>query len=82
MPGTPLVMNGPGLFLILIFELILEVGHMGVGATVVVRFGDGVQIHVGNVQMIHIGDVLMNLVDGVRIIPFFGARILGVDWLI
>ena len=87
-----------GLFLTLIFELILEVAHMGGGATVVVISGDGVQIHVGDVQMIHICDVLMNYVDGVRVIRvgdglmilvgvvqmilFFDARILGVDLLI
>jgi hypothetical protein len=93
-----LVMYGHDLFLILICELTLEVGRMGGGATVVERFDDGVQIHVGDVQMIRIGDVLMNLVGGVRMIllgvgrmnvvgavqmiPVFGARILGVDWLI
>ncbi len=68
MPGMPLAMFGHGLFLTLIFELILEVGHRGGGATVVERFDDGVQIHVGDVQMIRIGDVLMNLVGDVRMI--------------
>ncbi len=98
MPGMPLAMFGHGLFLILIFELILEVEHMGGGATVVVISGDGVQIHVGDVQKIHIGDVLMNFVDGVwvirigdglmilvgvvQMILFFCAQILGVDCLI
>ncbi len=97
MPGTLLVMFGHGLFLILIYELTLEVGYMGGDATAVVIFGDGVQIHVGDVRMIRIGDVLMNLVGGVRMIRlgvgrmnlvgvvqmilFFGARILGVDLL-
>ena len=85
-------------FLIFICELTLEVVHMGGGAMVVEIFGVGVQIHVGDVRMIHIGDVLMNLVDGVRtirigdglmslvgvvqMILFFGAQIIGVDYLI
>ena len=85
-------------FLILICELTLEVAHIGGDATVVERFDDGVQIHVGDVQMIRIGDVLMNLVGDVRMIRLvvgqmnvvgvvlmilvFGARILGVGWLI
>ncbi len=85
-------------FSILTCELTLGVVHMGGGATVVERFDDGVQIHVGDVQMIRIGDVLMNLVGGVwmirlgvgrmnvvgvvQMIPVFGARILDVDWLI
>ncbi len=71
---------------------------MGGGATVVERFDDGVQMNVDAVQMICIGDVLMSLVGGVRMIRLgvgrmnvvgvilmilvFGARILGVDWLI
>jgi hypothetical protein len=54
--------------LILIYELTLEVGHMGGGNTVVGIFGDGVQIRVGNVWMIHIGDVLMSHVGDVRMI--------------
>jgi hypothetical protein len=68
MPGMPLAVFGHGSFLTLIFESILEVVHMGGGATVVVISGDGVQIHVGGVQMIHVCDVLMNYVDGVRMI--------------
>ena len=98
MPGMPLAVFGHGLFLTSIFESILEVGHMGGGATVVERFDDGVQIHVGDVQMIRIGDVLMNLVGVVRLTRFVvcrmnvvgvvpmilvsGDRIHGVDWLI
>ena len=78
----PLAVFGHGSFLTLIFESILEVVHMGGGATVVERFDDVVQMNVGAVQMIRIGDVLMNLVGVVGMILVFGARILGVDWLI
>ncbi len=69
-------------FLILICELTLEVGHRGGGATVVERFDDGVQIHVGGVRMIRLGVGRMNVVGVAQKIPVFGARILGVDWLI
>ena len=87
-----------GSFLFVTCELTLGVAHMGGGATVVERFDDVVQMNVGAVQMIRIGNVLMNLVGDVRMIrlvvgqmnvvgvvqmiPVFGARILGVDWLI
>ncbi len=85
-------------FLILICELTLEAAHTGGGATVVEIFDDGVQMNVGAVQLIRTGDVLMSLVGVVRLTRFgvcwmtvvgvaqmilvFGARILGVDWLI
>jgi hypothetical protein len=98
MPDILLLMIGYWSFLILICELTLEAVRMGGGATVVERFGDGAQMNVGAVQMIRIGDVLMNLVGVVRLtrlgvcrmnvvgvvqmILVFGARILGVDWLI
>jgi hypothetical protein len=82
MPDMPLLMIDYWSFSILTCELILEAVHMGGGATVVERFDDGVQMNVGAVQMIRIGDVLMNLVSVVGMILVFGARILGVDWLI
>jgi hypothetical protein len=98
MPGMPLLMFDYWSFSILTCELTLEAVHMGGGATVVERFDDVVQMNVGAVQMIRIGNVLMNLVGDVRMIrlvvgqmnvvgvvqmiPVFGARILGVDWLI
>ena len=83
MPDMPLLMIDCWSFAILICELILEVVHMGGGATVVERFDDGVRMNVGAVLMIRIGCVgRMNVVGVVQMTLVFGARILGVGWLI
>ena len=55
---------------------------MNVGAVQMIRIGDVLMNLVGGVRMIRLGVGRMNVVGVVLMIPVFGARILGVDWLI